>query len=227
MKGLREGDFREETEAAKTLLALLSYKYGPERYRSFVEELKTPRVVPPEEQPRPLTPRERELELWARLAPAGPPQAGQPNLDPEEYLWRLFAAAIIGENPTDFGIPLRALSFESLQPGTTYVASVFSPDLTKMGRVGEFVERYAEQNPGEVPDFIASQGYEAVSILAQAYTKKRSVMPTDISAALRLLGDFDGLTGKVSFSANGDILKKPIFLKAYGSQKTNRFACDR
>jgi branched-chain amino acid transport system substrate-binding protein len=119
-----------------------------------------------------------------------------------------------------------------MQPSTTYIASIFSPDLTKIAGVRDFVKAYGEQNRdeddrGEVPDFIASQGYEAVSILAQAYTRKRSAMPTDISAALRLLGDFDGLTGKVAFSENGDILKKPIFLKAYGPQESNRFACDR
>lgn len=226
MKGLREGVFSEETDAAKTLLALLSYKYGPQRYQTFIEDLKRPQAGPPGTPPRVLTPREREQRLWARLAPEGA-QETPDNLDPEEYLWRLFAAAIIGENPADFGVALRALSFEGMQPGTTYVASVFSPQLLKVDGVRRFVEEYKRRNDDEEPDFTASQGYEAVSILAQAYTAKKTVMPTDISAALRLLGDFDGLMGKVSFSTNGDILKKPIFLKAYGAPGTNRFACGR
>jgi branched-chain amino acid transport system substrate-binding protein len=80
------------------------------------------------------------------------------------------------------------------------------------------LKRHRDANGHEDPDFIAAQGYEAVKVLADAYTWRASVVPTEAASGLRLYGEFDGITGKISFDKNGDVKNKMIFLKVYGGK---------
>lgn len=238
-------DVATETPAAATVLALLTYKYGPQPYRERIEERIRSvirRRAEVEDLDEPTAQKEldrvlndpirREEALWSLLAPPSELNYERSSLDPEGFLWRLFATAIIGENPADFGIKLRALSYVPPGPCTTSVASVFSPAL-KIESVQNFVRAYQERyknDPREAyrdaPDSIAAQGYEAIKVLTQAYARKGSVVPTEAASILRLR-QFDGLTGKISFTGTGDVENKLIFLKVFAGEGPAEFGCTR
>lgn len=92
-----------------------------------------------------------------------------------------------------------------------YVGSVFHPDLEYSAMeefLGKFRKKYQEE-----PDIAATQGYEAMLVLAEGIRKAGTTVPDDIAAALHSLESFDGLTGKFSFNENGDVEGKPLIMK--------------
>lgn len=238
-------DAARETPAAATVLALLTYKYGRQPYQQRIEERirsvmteqgrvtnQDPRVTQEQIGRALKDPNAREMALWSLLAPPAEANYEETSLDPEGFLWRLFATAIVGENPTDFGIQLRALSYVSPDPCTTSVASVFSSAL-KIDSVQSFVKAYRDRYRDDPrvgyrddPDPIAAQGYEAIKVLAAAYARKGSVVPTEAASVLRRL-EFDGVTGKITFDNTGDVKNKLVFLKVFGGQGPAEFGCKR
>lgn len=63
------------------------------------------------------------------------------------------------------------------------------------------------------PDTWAAQGYDAVSLLANAIDKSASTVPKNISSVLKFTENWNGVTGRYSFTPEGDIVNKTIFFK--------------
>ena len=107
--------------------------------------------------------------------------------------------------------------------GELYVASVFDrnyiyPDGSLFYNAKQ---RYFEKNKTE-PDYEATQGFEAVYILAQAFKLTQSTHPLTITSFLKVYDEFQGINGKVSFSKDGDIEGKPVFINQLVNGKFDR-----
>lgn len=107
--------------------------------------------------------------------------------------------------------------------GELYVASVFDrnyiyPDGSLFYNAKK---RFYEKNKVE-PDYEATQGFEAVYILAQAFKITQSTHPLTITSFLKVYDEFQGINGKVSFSKDGDIEGKPVFINQLINGKFDR-----
>jgi branched-chain amino acid transport system substrate-binding protein len=85
--------------------------------------------------------------------------------------------------------------------GTT-VVSFFHPDEPRP-EVKAFVEAF-ERRFGAPPDAGSALGYDAVHVLARAMKEAGSVVPDDVSAALRKGRKWPGVTGGFTFNEAGD-----------------------
>lgn len=107
--------------------------------------------------------------------------------------------------------------------GDLYVASVFDRNYVypKGSLFDNAKKLYYEKNKAE-PDYEATQGFEAVYILAQAFKITQSTHPLTITSFLKVYDDFQGINGKVSFSKDGDIEGKPVFINQLINGKFDR-----
>lgn len=71
--------------------------------------------------------------------------------------------------------------------------------------IREFVKAFKERN-GSEPDIISAYGYDAIRIMAFAMSKSKLTSET-IKDQLYNIKDFEGVTGKISFDENGDIIQ--------------------
>lgn len=106
-------------------------------------------------------------------------------------------------------------------------AGLDSPDLIRLGgdsvegtvvfslfNVGDprpevraFGERFRARF-GILPDSTAAQGYDAVQLVAHAMQRAGSSVPAKVAAALRSTRDWPGVTGRTTYSENGDPVAK-------------------
>jgi branched-chain amino acid transport system substrate-binding protein len=91
-----------------------------------------------------------------------------------------------------------------------YVASTVDPSSTTP-RFLEFKQRFRKRW-GEDPGYGASQGYEALMMLADAGRESDSADPLVVATTLRAY-KWDGLFGKYEFAQNGDIEGRHITIK--------------
>ncbi len=101
----------------------------------------------------------------------------------------------------------------------TFVVSTFSY-LYPEESIQKFTEAYRLKYFLMPPTLEASQGYEAIHILAQAMEKGQSTDPLVVSTTLKYTDSWKGVGGNYFFSPDGDILGKNIFLKVV---KNGRF----
>ncbi len=75
--------------------------------------------------------------------------------------------------------------------------------------VRAFGERF-RQRFGILPDSTAAQGYDAVQLVAHAMRQAGSSVPVQVAAALRATRNWPGVTGRTTYSENGDPVAKPM-----------------
>jgi branched-chain amino acid transport system substrate-binding protein len=92
-----------------------------------------------------------------------------------------------------------------------YVASTVDPSATT-DRFLEFKRRF-HKCWGEDPGYGASQGYEALMMLADAVRESDSADPLVVASTLRAYNKWKGLFGKYGFAQNGDIEGRHISIK--------------
>ncbi|WP_051284028.1 ABC transporter substrate-binding protein [Desulforegula conservatrix] len=92
-----------------------------------------------------------------------------------------------------------------------YAGSVFHPDFAYPA-MQEFLEKF-RKTYGKEPDIAATQGYEAMMVIAEGIKNAGCTVPADIAHALHSLKAFKGLTGDFSFDENGDVVGKPMIMK--------------
>lgn len=90
------------------------------------------------------------------------------------------------------------------------IGSTFDPE-SSAPIVQSFVARY-QAKYGSPPDMGAAQGYDTALLVADAMRNARTQTPDDIAAAIRLIRDWEGVTGIQTMKENGDI-EKSICLK--------------
>jgi branched-chain amino acid transport system substrate-binding protein len=96
----------------------------------------------------------------------------------------------------------------------TLVASVFDYSMVTNGNsmAGHFVAAFTERHDTP-PNLLAAQGYEAVKLLAEGFKESRTTVPSAVSTTMRFTGEWEALFGKSSFSIDGDIIGKQVFVK--------------
>lgn len=93
------------------------------------------------------------------------------------------------------------------------VPTIFDPNLPAVATL-EFVKRFQTEY-GAMPDMWAAQGYDAVRVLAYAMRETNSPVPIIVASAIRILQDWQGVTGSYVFTFDGDISGKKIFFKEF------------
>ena len=85
-----------------------------------------------------------------------------------------------------------------------------SPSPENQAFVAKFRARF-----GRAPATYAAQAYDAVMLLAAAVAKTNSANPLELSYALRFADTWAGANGLYRFTASGEIMDKPLYLKQF------------
>lgn len=93
----------------------------------------------------------------------------------------------------------------------SYFTNHYSPE--RKDKIAEqFLSRYKAKFK-TVPDTFAALTYDAATILLQTLDKVKQPTPEALAKALSELKGFHGVTGTISFNANGDAVKSAVMLK--------------
>jgi branched-chain amino acid transport system substrate-binding protein len=104
------------------------------------------------------------------------------------------------------------------RPEPCYITSMFSAESDLPG-VKEFV-RSVKARTGKTPNTDTAQAYDTMNIVVKALKLAHS--PNDIRSGLYKIGNYPGVTGKISINAQGDAVKT-IFIKKIVKKKTGEF----
>ncbi|MFX4263433.1 ABC transporter substrate-binding protein [Pelotomaculum propionicicum] len=110
------------------------------------------------------------------------------------------------------GKELYELGDKAVEGSMVYAGFAVDPKNTA-GITKEFIEKYQAQNNNNKPDMFAAQGYDAVLMLAEAMKKANSSDPAVFKEALAKTKDFKGVTGTITFDANREPIKSPVYLQ--------------
>ncbi|MGD0153866.1 MAG: ABC transporter substrate-binding protein [Thermacetogeniaceae bacterium] len=77
---------------------------------------------------------------------------------------------------------------------------------------------------GSKPDALATLAYDATNIVLKGIEDAQSNDPTKIRDAIQNLKDFQTVTGKITFGADGNPIKAAVILKIDGKNKKSAFA---
>lgn len=90
------------------------------------------------------------------------------------------------------------------------IISDFDPD-NPTPRAKEFIAKFTKKF-GKAPDWASSHTHDALVVVAEAMKKGGTAGP-DIKKAIDSTRQFEGVTGKINFDANGDVIDKPVVIK--------------
>ncbi len=97
-----------------------------------------------------------------------------------------------------------------------YFSSHYSPESTDP-KVQDFVKRY-QAKYGQVPDALATLGYDAAGVLVAALKGAKSLDGADIRDAIAATKDYPGVTGSISLDADRNAVKPAVVLKISGGK---------
>ncbi|HJT24931.1 MAG TPA: ABC transporter substrate-binding protein [bacterium] len=97
-----------------------------------------------------------------------------------------------------------------------YFSSHYSPQSTDP-KVQEFVKKY-QAKFGQVPDALATLGYDAVGVLVAALKNAKSLGGPDIRDAIAATKNYAGVTGSISLDADRNAVKPAVVLKISGGK---------
>lgn len=80
------------------------------------------------------------------------------------------------------------------------------------GKTKEFIEKYQKINNGNLPDMFSAQGYDAVMLIADAIRNAGSDKPADFKETLKKTENWQGVTGTITFCADREPIKSPVYL---------------
>jgi branched-chain amino acid transport system substrate-binding protein len=103
----------------------------------------------------------------------------------------------------------------------SYRTAAWDP-CTANEKARRFIKRYA-QNTGGVVDSEAARTYDAMGLLADAIERAGSTDPASIRKALAGTRHFQGVTGTISFDANGDPINRPAIILKFKNRGSVRY----
>lgn len=86
-------------------------------------------------------------------------------------------------------------------------------------KVQDYVKRY-QAKFGQIPDGLATLGYDAAGVLVAALKNAKSLNPTDIRDAIAATKNYTGVTGLISLNADRDAVKSAVVLKISGGKSS-------
>jgi len=75
-----------------------------------------------------------------------------------------------------------------------------------------FIKKFQAEYNGELPDLFSAQGYDAVMLIVEAMKKANSTDPQEFHKTLAQIKNYEGVSGNISFQANREPLKSPVYL---------------
>jgi branched-chain amino acid transport system substrate-binding protein len=99
-----------------------------------------------------------------------------------------------------------------------YFSSHYSPEATDP-KIQDFVKKY-QTKYGQVPDALATLGYDSMGVLADALKNAKSLGEADIRDAIAATKAYAGVTGSISLDANRDAVKPAVVLKIENSKSS-------
>ena len=99
-----------------------------------------------------------------------------------------------------------------------YFSSHYSPQSTDP-KVQEFVKKY-QTKFGQVPDALATLGYDSVGVLVTALKNAKSLSAADIRDAIAATKNYNGITGSISLDADRNAVKPAVVLKISGGKSS-------
>jgi len=75
----------------------------------------------------------------------------------------------------------------------------------------DFINKY-QAKYGKLPDMFSAQGYDAVMLIADAIAAANSAAPADFKETLKLTADWEGVSGTITFGADREPIKSPVYL---------------
>ncbi len=103
--------------------------------------------------------------------------------------------------------------------GVLFSSPMFDP-ASQTPEMTNFVSAYHTKY-GQAPDILAGYGYDTVNIAALAIdqaAKNGGATPDNIKTALYAIKDYPGVTGKMSFDQNGDVVKELRIMTVTGGK---------
>jgi len=97
-----------------------------------------------------------------------------------------------------------------------YFSSHYSPDSTDP-KVQEFVKKY-QAKYGQVPDALATLGYDAAGVLVAALKTAKGPDTADLRDAIAATKNYGGVTGSISLDADRNAVKPAVVLKISGGK---------
>ncbi len=108
------------------------------------------------------------------------------------------------------------LDFATMEGG--YFTNHYSPEDTRP-EVQAWVKEYKAKF-GSEPDALGTLAYDATNLLLNAIDTAKSNDPVKIKDAMKATKDFQAVTGKLSFDANGDPVKSAAILQIKDGKQT-------
>jgi branched-chain amino acid transport system substrate-binding protein len=99
-----------------------------------------------------------------------------------------------------------------------YFSSHYSSDSTDP-KVQDFVKKY-QTKFGEVPDALATLGYDSAGVLVAALKGAKSLEAADIRDAIAATKNYAGVTGSISLDADRNAVKPAVVLKISGGKSS-------
>ncbi len=99
-----------------------------------------------------------------------------------------------------------------------YFSSHYSPESTDP-KVQDFVKKY-QAKYGQVPDALATLGYDATGVLVAALKSGKSMDPADIRDSIAATKNYAGITGFISLDPDRDAVKPAVVLKIAGGKSS-------
>src|SRR5581483_4121245 len=99
-----------------------------------------------------------------------------------------------------------------------YFSSHYSSDSTDP-KVRDFVKKY-QAKYGQVPDALATLGYDAAGVLVAAMRNSKSLDSADVRDAIAATKNFAGVTGTISLDADRNAVKPAVVLKISNSKSS-------
>ena len=99
----------------------------------------------------------------------------------------------------------------------TIVATIFNRELVNK-KTQKFIREFNKKYH-VLPDTWASQGYDAVMLLAQAIKQANSLDTKLIANQLKYMSNFNSIFGKYSLNTKGDVIHRDIYFKVVKDKK--------
>ena len=122
-------------------------------------------------------------------------------------------AVLLG--PALWNDPVAVRGFGALIEGAVYVTPFYSASAKP--NVVRFVNQYRQAYGGD-PDLLAAQAYDAATLVFKAFQNAQSEsgeLKSTLIKKLRAVDSYEGVTGKLSVTANGEIERRMSVLRVY------------
>lgn len=96
----------------------------------------------------------------------------------------------------------------------------FAADPANAGpKTAAFIEAYRAANNDKLPDMFSAQGYDAVMLVVDAMVAAESTDPAVFKETLKQTADWQGVTGTITFGADREPIKSPVYLLEVKNQE--------